>query len=265
MKLLTKRLGTELPALVTNIPSPAAAVVPGSHAVPSAYVTAEGSQVAPKSEVGDVGVNLHWRDKMSKYKVKYGTSEEELNKITPMKQLMDYGKNAEVKVSPPHSAKSDTLDSNYQDLQNRIKEDTQESMCDLVHKTVSKVLKETTVYERELTTYLWMRTLQDRVYYKMSNALMNVGDTRAWPNFEALVNDYEKKFTVQVLTDNDLFHLRAATDRDIANIHSHPDMTDMKAARLGWKALKFRLEEEGMSEEKARYSRYYEFATGEKA
>jgi hypothetical protein len=102
-------------------------------------------------------VDIRWPDKSSKYTVKRGTKEEDLKLITPVKQLPDYGKEADVKVSPPHSAKSDTkvhVDSSYETSLNRMKEDFAESMDVIVDKKVQKSLKKRTKYEREFSIYL---------------------------------------------------------------------------------------------------------------
>jgi hypothetical protein len=88
-----------------------------------------------------------------------------------------------------------------------MKEDFVESMEAIVDKKVQKSLKERTKYEREFSSYLWMRTLQDLVYYKMSSS-MNEADVKAWSSFEVLVNEYSDNNTTHILTPGDLDHLR---------------------------------------------------------
>lgn len=215
----------------------------------------------PMSEFVQVGVDP---DKNSKSSDRRGTKEEDLKLITPVNRLLDYGKEADVTVSPPNSAKSYTkvhVDSSYEILFNHMKEDFAQSMDSIIDKKVQKSLKEITKYEREFSTYLWMRTLQDLVYYKMST-IMNVEDVKAWSSFEMLVDEYSGNNTVDILTSRDLDHLKKATDRATANSHAHPDLKDKRAAELRWKALDARLEEDGMVEERERYKRYYEFARG---
>jgi hypothetical protein len=151
--------------------------------------------------------------------------------------------------------------------------DLLESMKEQMNKTIRRELehlkqdwkqelKEMEVYEKEFSTYLWMRILQDHVYFKMSNAL-DVSDPKEWPSFENLVTEYENTFDVDILTKTDLDHLRAATDRTKANGLVYPDLTDFKATQLSWRALYARLEEEGKEEEQGRYRRYYQFAIGD--
>jgi hypothetical protein len=214
----------------------------------------------PRSEFVQVGVDIRWPDKNSEYPVRRGTKEEDLKLITPVKRLLDFGKEADVIVSPPNSAKSDTkvhVDSSYEILLNNMKEDLAQS----IDKKVQKSLKERTKYQREFHSYMWMRILQDLVYAKMSTS-MNVEDVKAWSSFEKLVDAYSGNNTVDILTSSDLDHLKNATDRTRANSYAHPDLKDKKAAELGWKALDDMLEEDGKVEERKRYKRYYEFARG---
>ena len=115
------------------------------------------------------------------------------------------------------------------------------------------------VYEKEFSIYLWMRILQDSVYFKMSNAL-DISDPKEWPSFENLITEYENTFDVDVLTKTDLDHLRAVTDPTKVNGLVHLDMMDFKATQLSWRALNAQLEKEGKEEEQGRYRRYYQFA-----
>ena len=66
-----------------------------------------------------------------RHKVRRGKTEDELKNITPVKDLLQFGQDADVIVSPPESAKSGTkvhVDSSYQELIERAKADIEEAM-----------------------------------------------------------------------------------------------------------------------------------------
>jgi hypothetical protein len=52
---------------------------------------------------------------------------------------------------------------------------------------------------------------------------MNEEDVKAWPSFEALVNEYSDNNIINFLTSSELDHLIKATDRVTASLHAHPD------------------------------------------
>ena len=62
---------------------------------------------------------------------------------------------------------------------------------------------------REFAVYMWMRHLQDSVYYAMSSA-MGKEDLKGWGGFDKLVDMYENKFTVEILLPSDIEHLKSA-------------------------------------------------------
>lgn len=95
-------------------------IVPGGERTVGMHVNADGSPRGAGPEYVEVGVDT----------VRRGTSQEDLKPITPVKDLIRFG-TADVKVSPPASAKSGTkihVDSSYERLRNRIKEDIEEAL-----------------------------------------------------------------------------------------------------------------------------------------
>ena len=240
-------------------------VVPGGQRTAGIRVTADGSPRVAESEYVEVGVDIRWPDKSTTHTIRRGTSQDDLKRITPVKNLLDFGQEADVKVSPPASAKSGTkihVDSSYEGLRNRVKEDLEEALERKMDKRLAefeKGLKARTKDYREFAAYMWMRHLQDSVYYAMSSA-MGKEDFKGWGGFDKLVDIYESKFTIEILLPSDIEHLKSATDRDKANAHAHPKMRDQKSQELRWRSLDTLLkEEDGMDEERGRYRRYFEF------
>jgi hypothetical protein len=240
-------------------------VVPGEQRTDGIHVTSDGSPRVVELEYVEVGVDIKWPDKSTTHMVRRGTSQDDLKRTTPVKNLLDFGQEAVVKVSPPASAKSGTkihVDSSYEGLRNRVKEDLEEALERKMDKRLAefeKALKARTKYYREFAAYMWMRHLQDSVYYAMSSA-MGKEDFREWGGFNQLVDVYENKFIIEILLPSDIQHLKSATDREKANTHAHPNMRDPKSQELRWRSLDALLEEEdGMDEERGRYRRYFEF------
>jgi len=143
-----------------------------------------------------------------------------------------------------------------------MKEDVEEAAETKVKKLLAefqKDLKSRTKDFREFAAYMWMRHLQDSVYYAMSSA-MGKEDFKEWGGFDQLVDTYTSKFTIEILLPSDIERLKSATDRDKANAHAHPKMRDRKSQELRWRSLDSLLKEDPeMDEERARYQRYFEF------
>jgi hypothetical protein len=62
----------------------------------------------------------------------------------------------------------------------------------------------------------------------------------------------QKQVSVEILTAEDLEHLKRETDSDIADIHAHPDPNDEMKYELRRKALYARLETGSRLEERER-------------
>jgi hypothetical protein len=84
-------------------------------------------------------------------------------------------------------------------------------------------------------------------------------DYKGWASFEALVNEYEAKKTIEILLPSDIENLKTAKDRTIANKFAHPDVNDEVTTELLWKVLDEGLEEAGEEEMRQEYRRYYDF------
>jgi hypothetical protein len=227
-------------------------------------VNADGSPRGAGPEYVEVGVDIRWPDRSTTHTVRRGTSQEDLKRITPVKDLVHFGA-ADVKVSPPASAKSGTtihVDSSYEGLRNRVKEDVEEALERKMDKRLAefeKSLKVRTKDYCDFAAYIWMRHLQDSVYYAMSSD-MGREDFTGWGGFDKLVDMYESRFTIEILLPSDIEHLKRATDREKANTHARPKMRDQKAQELRWRCLDTLLrEDDEMDEERERYRRYFEF------
>lgn len=245
----------------SDVPPPAYTLPKGTTGV---RVTADGSPRVAGSEYVKVGADLRWPDKSTTHTVRRGTSQDNLKGSTPVKDLLDFGQ-ADVKVSPPASAKSGTkihVDSSYEALRIRMKEDIEEALEIKAKKLLAEFqedLKSRTKYYREFAVYMWMRHLQDSVFYAMSSA-MGKEDFKGWGGFDQLVDTYTRKFVIEILLPSDIEHLKSATDRDKANAYAHPKIRDLKAQELRWRSLDSLLKEDPeMDEERARYKRYFEF------
>jgi hypothetical protein len=254
-------------------------VIPARRSGPGVCVTAEGSPRVYKAEYVQVGVDIRWPDKSSEHGVRRGTTEDELKNITPVKDLLEFGQDADVMVSPPESAKSGTkvhVDSSYQELIERVKTDLEEALDvkfkKQVEATAAKLtkqeeangeklrhkLRKNSQYIKNLATHLCIRQIQDSVYYTMSSRL-GKRDYKGWASFEALVNEYEAKKTIEILLPSDIENLKTAKDRTIANKFAHPDVNDEVTTELLWKVLDEGLEEAGEEEMRQEYRRYYDF------
>ena len=108
-----------------------------------------------------------------------------------------------------------------------LRMDIGENVRTLFRKDFPKTLMEVTQCEREFSTYMWMRSLEDRVYKKMAKDLGR-DDPKSWPSYKDLVDKYVAKCDVNILTANDFHHLREATHRETANTHAHPDFGTSK-------------------------------------
>jgi predicted transcriptional regulator YheO len=74
-----------------------------------------------------------------------GMKEVDLKLITPVKHLLDFERDADIKVFPPHSAKSDTkvhIDSSYEALLNRMKDELAGSVDAIADRKIQKSLNE---------------------------------------------------------------------------------------------------------------------------
>jgi hypothetical protein len=239
-------------------------IVPGGERTVGMCVNADGSPRGAGPEYVEVGVDIRWPDRSTTHTVRRGTSQEDLKRINPVKDLLHFGA-ADVKVSPPASAKSGTkihVDSSYEGLRNRVKEDIEEALERKMDKRLAefeKSLKARTKDYCDFAAYIWMRHLQDSVYYAMSSD-MGREDFTGWGGFDKLVDMYESRFTIEILLPSDIEHLKRATDREKANTHARPKMRDQKAQELRWRCLDTLLrEDDEMDEERERYRRYFEF------
>ena len=243
-------------------------IIPLWRSGPGVSVTAGGSPRIYEAEYVQVGVDIRWPDKSSKHTVRRGTTEDELKNITPVKDLLEFGQDADIMVPLPESAKSGTkvhVDSSYQDLIERVKTDLEEAMDVKFKKKEEKneeklrhKLRKNSQYINNLATHLCKRQLQDSVYYAMSSRL-GKKDYKGWASFETLVNEYEAKNTIEILLPGDIENLKTAKDRTVANKFAHPDVNDKVTTELLWKAFDEGLEEAGEEEVRQEYRRYYDF------
>ena len=237
----------------------------------------DGSPLVGKSEFVEIDVDLRWPDKHSRHQVRRSTKQDVLKNITPVKKLLAYHPETEVTVSPLERAKSNTrvhIDTSYEDLVQHITHDVTEAIKaqndkadkkqhEKLKRELRKEFEEMVDYEKVFTRMMWMRIIQDQVYYKMSDSLQPGAVPKEWPPFSDLVSDYEETYSADILTDTDLHHLRSATNRTRANDLVHPGFKDFEAVRMSWRGLDARLAADGLEEERLRYRRYYQFATGD--
>jgi hypothetical protein len=125
-------------------------------------VNADGSPRRAGTEYVEVGVEIRWPDRSTTHTVRRGTSQEDLKRITPVKDLLHFGA-ADIKVSPPASAKSGTkihVDSSYEGLRDRVRGDIEEALERKMDKCLTefeKSLKARTKDYCEFAAYMWMR------------------------------------------------------------------------------------------------------------
>jgi len=269
--------GLAISASTTNSePSPPSASVPSACPPPPPYsprilVSDDGSPVA-KSKFVDIAIDLRWPDKFKKETVERGKPESELKRLTPVKNLLGFTINPDVQISPPESAKSITkihVDSNYNDFLSAITADVEQRLQEKNERRERKLIEDLQArfescvdFEKDFTRFLWMRIIQDQVYTRMSESLHPGSEPKEWATFAELVQDYEQAYEIDVLTQNDLMHLRNATDRETANQLIHPSFTDREAIRKSWTGLEARLRGDGLEDLRSRYERFYMFATG---
>ena len=95
-----------------------------------------------------------------------------------------------------------------------MKEDVEEAWERKMNKRLAefeKGLKARTKDYPEFAAYMWMRYLQDSVYYAMSRA-MGKEDFKGWGGIDKPVDMYESKFKIEILLPTDIEHLKSASD-----------------------------------------------------
>ena len=234
--------------------------VPGGRS--TVRVAENGSPVSGNDFV-TVGVDLQWPDTKRNYRVRRGTKEAALKEISPVRDLRRFGENQNIKISPAGSATSETavhVESDFASLYNKLKRELKEGLREEIKQDCAAFFLKKTKPHRDFAIYMFMRYIQDTVYYAMSRDL-GKDDFKSWPGgFEELVDKYVRTHKVEILTPSDIVALRAAIDRDKANQYAYPPMKDVVVQELRWRSLENLLEDEGMGEEKERYGRYFQFA-----
>jgi hypothetical protein len=235
-------------------------------------VVTDGGSPVSMSKFVNIEIDLRWRDKYTKETVERGMSEARLKDLTPVKQLLGFGINPDVQVSPPESAKSATkihVDSNYDEFLSAVTKDVEQRMQDKNDKRDKKMREDLQAYfdglvsyEKEFIKFLWMRIIQDNVYGRMSESLVQGSEPKDWISFAELVNEYADSYEIEILTPADLAHLRNPPDRETANELIHPSYTDLEATKQSWTGLNARLSGDGLEVTRDRYERFYTFATG---
>lgn len=252
---------TTLPSSSTCPPPP-----PPPPYSPRIVITDGGSPFA-KSRFVDVAIDLRWPDKITKETVERGMPESQLKLLTPVKELVGFGTQVDVHVSP-ESAKSNTkvhVDSSYKELVSAITDDIESRLEEKLRARLLEDLRAEfegiVKYEKDFTRFLWMRVIQDHVYKRMSERILHGSDPKEWNSFTDLVSEYESIYDIDILTQSDLLHLRNSTHRETANDLIHPSLTDVEGIKKCWTGLEARLRGDGLEEEREQYERFYLFAT----
>jgi hypothetical protein len=217
-------------------------------------------------------IDLRWPDKDKTKTVERGMSEARLKDLRPVKQLLGFGRDPDVQVSPPESAKSTTkvhVDSNYDDFLSAVTTDVEQRLQEKNERREKKMFDDLQAhfdglmsYEKDFTKFVWMRIIQDNVYSRMSQHLKPGSTPKDWNSFAQLVNAYEETYVKGILTTTDLNHLRNPVDRETANQLIHPSYTDLEAIKKSWSGLNARLRGDGLEEMRDQYERFYSFASG---